>query len=155
MNIYLDVDGVLLNHDGTLANHADEFLAAMVHSGHPVHWLTTRCRDGDSSAVVAVLGRLVQPPTVELLTSIKPTSWATSSASLTSWAHSGCSGNGDVWGEEHDSDHQCADPKAFSSTFWRSNEIRDSTGILRASASKIPLRIALLASNCHAGLSTP
>jgi hypothetical protein len=29
MNIYLDVDGVLLNHDGILANHADEFLAAM------------------------------------------------------------------------------------------------------------------------------
>jgi hypothetical protein len=78
MNIYLDVDGVLLNHDGTLANHADEFLAAMVHSGHPVHWLTTRCRDGDSSTVVAVLGRLVQPSTVELLTLIKPTSWATS-----------------------------------------------------------------------------
>ena len=78
MNIYLDVDGVLLNHDGTLANHADEFLAAMVHSGHPVHWLTTRCREGDSSAVVAVLGRLVQPSTVELLASIKPTSWATS-----------------------------------------------------------------------------
>jgi hypothetical protein len=78
MNIYLDVDGVLLNHDGTLANHADEFLAAMVNSGHPVHWLTTRCRDGDSSAVVAVLGRLVQPSTVELLTSIKPTSWAAS-----------------------------------------------------------------------------
>jgi len=78
MNIYLDVDGVLLNHDGTLANHADEFLVAAVHSGHPVHWLTTRCRDGDSSAVVAVLGRLVQPTTVELLTSIKPTSWGTS-----------------------------------------------------------------------------
>ena len=78
MNIYLDVDGVLLNHDGTLANHADEFLAAMVHSGHPVHWLTTRCRDGDSSAVVAVLGRLVQPSTLELMNSIKPTSWATS-----------------------------------------------------------------------------
>ena len=78
MNIYLDVDGVLLNHDGTLANHADEFLAAMVHSGRPVHWLTTRCRDGDSSAVVAVLGRLVQPSTVELLTSIRPTSWETS-----------------------------------------------------------------------------
>ena len=78
MNIYLDVDGVLLNHDGTLANHADEFLAAMVHSGHPVHWLTTRCRDGDASAVVGVLGRLVQPSTVELLTSIRPTSWVTS-----------------------------------------------------------------------------
>jgi hypothetical protein len=78
MNIYLDVDGVLLNHDGTLANHAAEFLAAMMHSGHPVHWLTTRCRDGDASAVVAVIGRLVQPSTAELLTAIKPTSWATS-----------------------------------------------------------------------------
>jgi hypothetical protein len=78
MNIYLDVDGVLLNHDGTLANHADEFLAAMVHSGHPVHWLTTRCRDGDATPVVDVLSRLVQPSTVELLTSIKPTSWETS-----------------------------------------------------------------------------
>ena len=78
MKIYLDVDGVLLNHDGTLANHADEFLAAMVHCRHPVHWLTTRCRDGDSSAVNAVLGRLLQPTTVELLTLIKPTSWATS-----------------------------------------------------------------------------
>ena len=78
MNIYLDVDGVLLNHDGTLANHADEFLAAMVHSGHPVHWLTTRCRDGDATPVVDVLSRLVQPSTVELLTSIRPTSWATS-----------------------------------------------------------------------------
>ena len=78
MNIYLDVDGVLLNHDGSLAHHADEFLAAMVHSGHPVHWLTTRCRDGDAASVVEVLGRLVQPSTVELLTSIRPTSWATS-----------------------------------------------------------------------------
>ena len=142
MNIYLDVDGVLLNHDGTLANHADEFLAAMVHSGHPVHWLTTRCRDGDSSAVVAVLGRLVQPSTVELMTSIKPTSWATSKL-------------GEKNGILNTRSFQCAEPNAFSSTFWRSNEMRDSTGILCASASKIPLRIRLLASNCHAGLSTP
>ena len=142
MNIYLDVDGVLLNHDGTLANHADEFLAAMVHSGHPVHWLTTRCRDGDSSAVVAVLGRLVQPSTVELMTSIKPTSWATSKL-------------GEKNGILNTRSFQCAEPNAFASTFWRSNEMRDSNGILRASASKIPLRIRLLVSNCQAGLSTP
>jgi hypothetical protein len=50
----------------------------MVHSGHPVHWLTTRCRDDDATPVVDVLSRLVQPSTVELLTSIRPTSWATS-----------------------------------------------------------------------------
>lgn len=78
MNIYLDVDGVLLKHDGTLASYADEFLTQLIRSGHPVHWLTTRCRDGDAAPVVEVLSRLVQPSTAELLPSIRPTSWATS-----------------------------------------------------------------------------
>lgn len=78
MNIYLDVDGVLLKHDGTLAPHADEFLTLLIHSGHPVHWLTTRCRDGDAAPVIEVLGRLVHPSTAELLSTIRPTSWATS-----------------------------------------------------------------------------
>jgi hypothetical protein len=78
MNIYLDVDGVLLKHDGTLAPHADDFLALLIHSRNPVHWLTTRCRDGDASSVVEVLGRLLKTSTTELLPSIRATSWATS-----------------------------------------------------------------------------
>lgn len=78
MNIYLDVDGVLIHSDGTLARHADEFLTAMVHSGHPVHWLTTRCRDGDAAPVCDVLAKLLRPATADLLTAIKPTSWTTS-----------------------------------------------------------------------------
>ena len=47
MNIYLDVDGVLLNHDGTLANHADEFLAAMVHSLNQAHVLGDKQAGGN------------------------------------------------------------------------------------------------------------
>ena len=78
MNIYLDVDGVLIQHDGTLARHADAFLVALLTSGHPVHWLTTRCRDGDPAPVCAVLAELVAPATADLLHAIRPTSWATS-----------------------------------------------------------------------------
>lgn len=78
MNIYLDVDGVLLERDGTLARHADEFLAVMVHSGHPVHWLTTRCRDGDAAPVRELLSTLLTPTTAALLPAVRATSWATS-----------------------------------------------------------------------------
>ncbi|MEI7914175.1 MAG: hypothetical protein WCH82_05455 [Mycobacteriaceae bacterium] len=78
MNIYLDVDGVLVQHDGTLARHADEFLAELVASGHPLHWLTTRCRDGDPAPVREALSKLVAPATADLLHAIRPTSWATS-----------------------------------------------------------------------------
>ena len=78
MNIYLDVDGVLIHGDGALARHADEFLAAMANSGHPVHWLTTRCRYGDAAPVVDLLSRLLAPATAALLPAIGPTSWSTS-----------------------------------------------------------------------------
>lgn len=78
MNIYLDVDGVLLQSDGTLARHADAFLNAIVRGNHQVHWLTTRCRDGDAAPLVEALSRLLPPATAELLRSVRPTSWATS-----------------------------------------------------------------------------
>lgn len=78
INIYLDVDGVLITYEGTLAHHADRFLTMIMNSGHPVHWLTTRCREGNAAHVVRALSRLVQPSTAELLSAIKPTSWTTS-----------------------------------------------------------------------------
>ena len=78
MNIYLDVDGVLLQGDGTLARHADEFLTAMLRAGLPVYWLTTRCRDGDAAPVCDVLAKLLKPATADLLPAITATSWASS-----------------------------------------------------------------------------
>ena len=50
----------------------------MVRSEHTVYWLTTRCRDGDAASLIEVLSRLLEPSTAELLSSIRPTSWATS-----------------------------------------------------------------------------
>ena len=38
MNIYLDIDGVLLVNDNNLANHAHEFLEYIT-SRYPTYWL--------------------------------------------------------------------------------------------------------------------
>lgn len=48
MNIYLDIDGVLIVH-GQLAAHAIEFLAEVT-AKHKCYWLTTHCRGGENRA---------------------------------------------------------------------------------------------------------
>lgn len=76
MNIYLDIDGVLLTKSNNLANYANDFLRYVL-SNYPnnVYWLTTRCQ-GDASVPVAHIGNLFDPDVQELIKSIKPTSWA-------------------------------------------------------------------------------
>ena len=43
MNVYLDIDGVLLANEKSAANYADEFLKAVL-AAYPdsTYWLTTR-----------------------------------------------------------------------------------------------------------------
>lgn len=76
-NIYLDVDGVLLDGDHQLANYANEFIRKVV-TEYPnsVYWLTTRC-NGDAKSVVDNIGRYFDPDVERLLGAIKPTSWQT------------------------------------------------------------------------------
>lgn len=75
MNIYLDIDGVLLANDLNPANHADEFLHYILDK-YPdsTYWLTTHCQ-GDASVPVQHIGHLFDTKTVELLKKIKPTAW--------------------------------------------------------------------------------
>ena len=75
MNIYLDIDGVLLVNENSAANFADEFLVAVL-SKYPnsTFWLTTHCWKGENRAV-AVLSPHLKPETVALLSKIKPTEW--------------------------------------------------------------------------------
>ncbi len=53
MNIYLDIDGVLLHdslsNNGALADHATELLKEVT-SRHQCYWLTTHCRGGENRA---------------------------------------------------------------------------------------------------------
>lgn len=77
MNIYLDIDGVLLANEENAANHVHEFLQ-LVTERFPdsTYWLTTHCRGNAKNAVERL--RLVLPAeTIELLQAIKPTMWRT------------------------------------------------------------------------------
>lgn len=74
MNIYLDVDGVLLD-NGKPANFVSSFLKHVLEN-YPdtTYWLTTRC-NGDSSEVLRQIQSLFDDDTQQLLEKIKPTSW--------------------------------------------------------------------------------
>lgn len=75
MNIYLDIDGVLLANDWNAANHANEFLRFVLDK-YPdtTYWLTTHCQ-GDPNTPIQHVGHLFEPDVVELMRKIKPTTW--------------------------------------------------------------------------------
>jgi hypothetical protein len=77
MNVYLDIDGVLLANDLNPANFAEEFLKLILER-YPdsTYWLTTHC-NGDASVPIQHIGHLFSPEIVELMKMIKPTSWQT------------------------------------------------------------------------------
>ena len=73
MNIYLDIDGVLLANENNLANYAHEFLA-YVTSHYPTYWLTTHCR-GDIFYTHEFLKRTFPDETLKIAKQILPTNW--------------------------------------------------------------------------------
>ncbi len=75
MNVYLDVDGVLVDRAGNLAPNAELFLSKVVDEGN-TYWLTTRCH-GDCDPVVTYMQRLVSPEIFALIKKVKPTTWST------------------------------------------------------------------------------
>lgn len=74
MNIYLDIDGVLLANDKFLSVGAEDFIKYIV-TRYSTYWLTTHCMDDDPSLAIENVGKLCKPETVEFLKQIKPTSW--------------------------------------------------------------------------------
>ena len=76
MNIYLDIDGVILANDLQPANYAKEFLKYIT-DNYTVYWLTTHCK-GDADYTVNFVSRFVDTETINMLKKIKPTNWITS-----------------------------------------------------------------------------
>jgi hypothetical protein len=77
MNIYLDIDGVLLANDLNAANYANDFLRYVLNKfPDTTYWLTTHC-NGDPSVPIQHIGHLFEPDVQELMKLIKPTSWET------------------------------------------------------------------------------
>ena len=81
MNLYIDVDGVLIGKDAPdsptqrLARHAEEFLTFALNH-FDVSWLTTHCR-GDAQRVVEYLRMYAPDNLMPLLRQIRPTNWDT------------------------------------------------------------------------------
>ena len=76
MNIYLDIDGVILANDSQPANYAKEFLKYIT-DNHTVYWLTTHCK-GNADYTVNFLSRFFDTETINILRKIKETNWNTS-----------------------------------------------------------------------------
>ena len=75
MDIYLDIDGVLLANEHHAAEYADELLCAIL-TKYPdtTYWLTTHNWKGQNRAKEVLAPHLKQE-TVALLDRIKPTIW--------------------------------------------------------------------------------
>lgn len=75
MNIYLDIDGVLLANESNAAPYADELLQTFLKEyPNSTYWLTTHNWKGENRAK-EVLAPHLKPETVALLDKIKPTVW--------------------------------------------------------------------------------
>ena len=76
MNLYLDIDGVLLDYNtDTYAKGAIE-LIEYVTSEFDCYWLTTHCK-GDSTPTIKYLSGYFPPEIIEKLKKVKPTYWET------------------------------------------------------------------------------
>ncbi len=75
MNIYLDIDGVLIKKDNSPANNVVDFLK-YVTDNHNVYWLTTHCRGGGNNVLNHLEGKLPEEA-FKYLEKIKPTDWQT------------------------------------------------------------------------------
>lgn len=74
MNLYLDIDGVLLDYNTeTYAKGAIE-LIEYVTSEFDCYWLTTHCK-GDSMPAIEYLSGYFPPDVIEKLRKVKPTYW--------------------------------------------------------------------------------
>ena len=73
MNIYLDIDGVLLTKHGEPAEGVTDFLRHVV-KNHTVYWLTTHCK-GDTTNLLAHLQRKLPEVAYRLIHGINPTNW--------------------------------------------------------------------------------
>jgi len=75
MNIYLDIDGVLINKKHQPLKDLEDFILEIT-AEHNVYWLTTHCK-GDSETALNYLDGKVPDTLWPLLKRIKPTNWQT------------------------------------------------------------------------------
>ena len=73
--IYLDIDGVLITRKSpSMTKGAIEFINFIMEN-FDCYWLTTHCRDNDTSSVIGYLSKFFPHNVIENLKSVKPVVW--------------------------------------------------------------------------------
>lgn len=75
MNIYLDIDGVLLANESNLSDGAAEFIKYAVEN-FDVYWLTTHCMDGTVEHAIEYLSSASREDLRPWLKKFKPVTWS-------------------------------------------------------------------------------
>ena len=75
--LYLDIDGVLLTTKNTKAAEGSLELINYAISNYECYWLTTHCRNGETTEAMKRLCPFFPPNTIKKLKHIKPTNWST------------------------------------------------------------------------------
>lgn len=75
MDIYLDIDGVILANDKQMSNYSQEFIKHLV-DNYNVYWLTTHCR-GNVLPTCELLQKFFDEKTMVYIHKILPTYWET------------------------------------------------------------------------------
>lgn len=75
MNIYMDIDGVLLANESNLTEGASEFIKYLAEN-FTVYWLTTHCMHGDGTWAVKYVDRTTEEDLTPWLNKFKPTTWS-------------------------------------------------------------------------------
>ena len=73
LDLYLDIDGVLLKKNGEVPHGLEDFLRFAI-SNFNCFWLTTHCK-GNSSTPIRYLSKYFSPNQIELLQNLQATNW--------------------------------------------------------------------------------
>ncbi|KKR06253.1 MAG: hypothetical protein UT34_C0001G0293 [candidate division WS6 bacterium GW2011_GWF2_39_15] len=78
MNIYLDIDGVILTKQGDQMPYLQEFLSTIFDLfPTKVYWLTTHCKDGTTNWLFKHIDGKLDPINEKFIMRVKPTKWDT------------------------------------------------------------------------------
>ncbi len=100
MNIYLDIDGVLLVNEKYAAAYADELIVRLLEEfPDSTYWLSTHCWKGENRTKQVLSGAL-KPETLELLVQIKPTEWGEAKTDGIDFSQKFLWLDDDLWPEE-------------------------------------------------------
>lgn len=100
MNIYLDIDGVLLINEKYAAPYADELIARLLQEfPDSTYWLSTHCWK-DQNRTKEVLSGALKPETLELLDQIKSTEWGEMKTEAIDFSQRFLWLDDDLWPEE-------------------------------------------------------